>query len=99
MHRYVKLAAAAAVVAVTAGSANAAGMRYTIHHHHYYHHHWWVESPAQNLARSAYYDRLLQVSPRFRAYRMRKECGPIRFIPELRQECLASFDTYEPMLR
>jgi hypothetical protein len=56
------------------------------------------ESPQQNNARSARYDHLLQVSPGFRAYRVRKECNPIDFIQELRQDCVASFDRFEPML-
>jgi hypothetical protein len=56
-----------------------------------------VETPAQNVARSAHYDWLLEHSPRFRAYRMRKECGPIRFALNLRQDCFRSFDQYEPV--
>ena len=53
--------------------------------------------PAVNNYLSARYDYRLRVSPRFRAYRMRKECGPITW-PGLRQQCLASFDQYEPVL-
>lgn len=56
------------------------------------------ETPEQNNARSAFYDHLLQVSPGFRAYRVRKECNPIDFVQELRQDCVASFDRFEPML-
>ena len=55
------------------------------------------EDPAVNNYLSARYDRWLQISPRFRAWRMRKECGPITW-PGLRQSCLASFDQYEPVL-
>jgi hypothetical protein len=54
------------------------------------------ETPEQNIARSQHYDWLLEVSPGFRAYRMRKECNPVDFVPALRQDCFASFDQYEP---
>ena len=54
-------------------------------------------SPAVNVYLSARYDHLLQVSPRFRHYRMWKECHTINF-PPLRGECLVSFDQFEPML-
>lgn len=53
--------------------------------------------PAVNNYLSARYDRLLQISPRFRRYRMWKECHTITW-PGLRPECLASFDQYEPVL-
>jgi hypothetical protein len=53
--------------------------------------------PAVNNYLSARYDHLLQVSPRFRAYRKWKECHRITW-PGLRQSCLASFDQYEPVL-
>ena len=78
------------VVAVAAYPAAAATMSYR------YNGPW--ETPAQNNARSAYYDHLLQVNPGFRAYRVRKECNPIDFVPALRQDCVASFDQYEPVL-
>lgn len=55
-----------------------------------------VETPQQNVIKSAHYDRLLQTSPGFRAYRERKECGPIRFMENLRSDCFSSFDQYEP---
>jgi hypothetical protein len=38
---------------------------------------------------------LVETNGSFRAYRMRKECGPIRD-PELRASCLGSFSVYEP---
>jgi len=41
------------------------------------------------------YDYLVSTNGKFRAYRMRKECGPIRD-PELRANCLGSFSVYEP---
>ena len=53
--------------------------------------------PQVNIYLSARYDHLLQVSPGFRAYRMRKECRPINW-PGLRADCLASFDQYEPII-
>ena len=54
-------------------------------------------SARRNVIESAHYDRLLQVSPGFRAARMRKECGPIGD-PELHGQCMASFDQYEPTM-
>jgi len=56
-----------------------------------------VETPEQNVARSAQYDWMLENSPSFRAHHKWKECGPIRFIWSLRQDCFASFDQYEPV--
>jgi hypothetical protein len=55
------------------------------------------ESPQVNNYLSARYDHLLQVSPRFRHYRMWKECHTIDW-DGLRGDCLASFDQYEPIL-
>jgi hypothetical protein len=46
---------------------------------------------------SARYDRLLQTNMGFRHARMRKECGPIGD-PQLREQCLASFQQYEPVM-
>jgi len=54
-------------------------------------------SARRNVAESAQYDRLLQTSPGFRQARMRRECGPIGN-PPLRDQCLASFEQYEPMV-
>ena len=56
-----------------------------------------AETPEQNVIQSAHYDWLLENSPGFRAYRERKECGPIRFEEGLRQDCFQSFDQYEPV--
>jgi hypothetical protein len=53
------------------------------------------ETPAQNVRKSQQYDYLVATNCNFRAYRMRKECGPIRD-PELRSNCVASFGAYEP---
>lgn len=55
----------------------------------------WHETPAQNVRKSRQYDYLVATNSSFRAYRMRKECGPIRD-PELRANCLSSFSVYEP---
>ena len=57
------------------------------------------ESPEMNNYRSARYDYLLQTNPRFRAYRMWKECRTINFSAELRAICLGSFDQYTPVIR
>jgi hypothetical protein len=90
MTKYMRLLGVASVVALMAGPVMASGMNYS------YNGPW--QTPAQNNARSAQYDYLLQTRPGFRAYRVRKECGPIRFIQELRQDCVASFDQYEPVI-
>jgi hypothetical protein len=58
-----------------------------------------VETPEQNQIRAAHYTHLLQTDMGFRAYRKRKECGPINFVHSLREDCLASFDQFEPILR
>ena len=52
--------------------------------------------PAINNYLSAIYDRMLQINPRFRAYRKWKECHTITW-PGLRPACIASFDQYEPI--
>src|SRR6266700_548410 len=54
-------------------------------------------SARRNNIESARYDRLLQTSMGFRHARMRKECGPIGD-PQLRSQCLASFQEYEPVM-
>ena len=54
-------------------------------------------SARRNVIESAHYDRLLQISPGFRQARMRKECGRIND-PQLHDQCLASFDQYEPVM-
>ena len=56
----------------------------------------WRETPAQNVRKSSQYDYLVATNSSFRAYRMRKECGPIRD-PDLRSSCMASFGAYEPV--
>jgi hypothetical protein len=54
-------------------------------------------SARRNNVESAQYDRLLQTNVGFRQARMRKECGPIGD-PQLRDQCLASFDQFEPVM-
>jgi hypothetical protein len=53
--------------------------------------------PAQNVWKRQQYDYLLRTNGDFRAYRMKKECGPIRDHPGLRGSCVASFSAYEPV--
>jgi len=50
-------------------------------------------SPQRNVMESERYERLLKTSPSFRQARMRKECGPISD-PQLRADCLASFNQF-----
>jgi hypothetical protein len=52
------------------------------------------ETPAQNVKKSKQYDYLLSTNSSFRAYRMKKECGPIKD-PALRSDCLGSFNAYK----
>jgi hypothetical protein len=54
-------------------------------------------SARRNVIASQRYDRLLQTSMGFRQARMRRECGPIND-PQLRSQCLASFQQYEPTM-
>ncbi len=51
-------------------------------------------SARQNVIESERYDHLVATTPRFAAFRERKECGPIT-IRSLREQCIASFRTYE----
>jgi hypothetical protein len=55
------------------------------------------ETPAENVRKSQWYDHLLSTNPSFRTYRIRKECNPIVNDPELRSECIGSFEVYEPV--
>ena len=54
-------------------------------------------SARQNVIDSKHYERLLKTNHAFRQARMQKECGPITD-PELRNNCLASFNQAEPYL-
>jgi hypothetical protein len=55
------------------------------------------ETPEENVRKSQWYDYLLSISARFRTYRIHKECNPINYSLELRQDCVVSFDTFEPI--
>jgi hypothetical protein len=55
------------------------------------------ETPQENVRKSQWYDYLLSINARFRTYRTHKECSPINYSLELRQDCVGSFDTYEPI--
>lgn len=53
-------------------------------------------SARRDIERSAEYEHLLMTDMTFRRQRERKECGPITDA-ELHQQCMASFDQYEPI--
>lgn len=89
MQQYCGPLLTAVLISLLAGSAYAQHMSFTFREYR--------RSPEVNLYLSARYDRLLQTSPSFRAYRMWKECYTID-IPPLHGDCIASFDQYEPML-
>ena len=91
MGKYSRIVLAAVMVTAFAGSANAQYMSYRVAYHGY------RQSPEVNNYLSARYDHLLQVSPRFRHWRMWKECHTIDVQP-LHVDCIASFDQYEPVL-
>jgi hypothetical protein len=55
-----------------------------------------VPSAAQNVRQSQHYDRVLQTNRGFRQARIKKECGPIGD-PQLREQCISSFNNDEPM--
>lgn len=81
-----------ALASLHAAPANAQAMQYG----EYVPPYWaWRADPGVNQYLSARYDYLLEVSPRFRSYRMWKECHTINWIA-LHGDCLASFDQYEP---
>jgi predicted transcriptional regulator len=82
--------ALAGLVALTAVSVHATPVPTVPHPHSK-----WRETPAQNVRKSHQYDYLVSTNSSFRAYRMRKECGPIRD-EELRASCVGSFNAYEP---
>jgi hypothetical protein len=54
-------------------------------------------SARRNVIESRHYDRLLETSWGFRRARMHRECGPISD-PQLRSDCMASFNQYEPFV-
>jgi hypothetical protein len=89
MSKFPQLLGAVAVIGLMAS--------YPAHAQMAFHYNGPVETPEQNNIRSAHYDWLLETHPGFRAYRMRKECNPIDFEQNLRQDCMSSFDQYEPV--
>ena len=78
------------LVALAATSVQAAPVPTKPHQHAKGH-----ETPAQNVRKSQHYDHLVATNRSYRAYRMRKECGPIRDA-DLRASCVGSFNAYEP---
>lgn len=54
------------------------------------------ETPAENVRKSQWYDHLLRTNGSFLRYRTHKECGPIVNDRDLRNDCIRSFDKYEP---
>jgi hypothetical protein len=91
MVRIIAAVISAIVVLASIPSADAAYyMKYSVSRGH-------RTSPSVNNYLSARYDFLLQTNPRFRKYRMWKECHTITF-PELRADCIASFDRFEPII-
>jgi hypothetical protein len=83
------------VVVLLASQASAGGVEYRYHEWYWGNGPWW-ETPEENNAWSQFYDHLLQVNLRFRAYHIVKECGPIDD-PPLHADCVASFNIYEPV--
>ena len=89
MFKPVRMLGAAAVIGLLAYGPAHAQMAF--------HYNGPVETPEQNIIRSAHYDHLLRTNMGFRHYRMRKECNPIDFVHHLRQSCIASFDEFTPV--
>jgi hypothetical protein len=54
------------------------------------------ETPSENVRKSEWYDHLLRTNGSFQRYRTHKECGPIVGDRYLRNDCIRSFDIYEP---
>ena len=55
------------------------------------------ETPAENVRKSQWYDYLLSTDASFRRHRIARECRPIVNDAQLRADCIASFETYEPV--
>ena len=54
------------------------------------------ETPAENMRKSQWYDQLLRTNGSFLRYRTHKERGPIVSDRDLRNDCIRSFDIFEP---
>jgi hypothetical protein len=54
------------------------------------------ETPAENMRKSQWYDHLLRTNGSFLRHRTHKECGSIASDRYLRNDCIRSFDIYEP---
>ena len=54
------------------------------------------ETPAENVRKSQWYDHILSTNPSFLTYRTHRECNPIVNDRDLRNDCIRSFDQYEP---
>jgi hypothetical protein len=89
MHKYSYPLVAIIVLGCLMVEASAQSMRYSLSETR--------ETPEENVRKSQWYDYLLSINSIFRAYRIHKECNPITFSGELRQDCVVSFDTYEPI--
>ncbi len=89
MHKYSYLFAAVIALGGLMVDASAQSMRYSLSETR--------ETPEENVRKSQWYDYLLSVNARFGIYHIHKECNPITFSGALRQDCVVSFDTYEPI--
>ena len=86
MHKYSYPLVAIIVLGCLMVEASAQSMRYSV-----------AETPEENVRKSQWYDYLLSINARFRTYRIHKECSPINYSGALHQDCVVSFDTYEPI--
>ena len=86
MHKYSYQLVLIIVFSCLTVEASAQSMRYSL-----------SETPEENVRKSQWYDYLLSVNARFRTYRIHKECSPINYSGALHQDCVVSFDTYEPI--
>ncbi len=89
MHKYSYLFAAVIALGCLTVEASAQSMRYSFSESR--------ETPEANVRKSQWYDYLLSINARFRTYRIHKECSPINYSGALHQDCVVSFDTYEPI--
>ncbi len=89
MQKYSYLLAAVMALSCLTVEASAQSMRYSFSESR--------ETPEANVRKSQWYDYLLSINARFRTYRIHKECSPINYSGALHQDCVVSFDTYEPI--